>query len=483
MWAWTFGALGGALEARAEGTRDVPKLGLRAMPELFQLATPDKAQGFSMASGIALGHVDAVGRVPGAERLTGSLAAAYAVLPDLSLGLDFRGHIDFFPGANESANGVAEPRLSVQGRFFQKERLSLGAAAFLRLPGQAAPSIAWQAVSPSLRALVSYELATRLHVIGNVGFELDQSYKTVIDYSSLGDADRITLGLGQGPTLPVGLGLRARFDAFPHEAMVEVFGRPQMGDNAADFGHCPWALEFGVRPHLNRTLSAMLGIEIGLSGRSANQSGAQIAPIEPRVGLNFAILYAERPGYERPTTKVVAPPPPPPAPRAAVHAELDLELEGRVVSESGEALVDATIRVLSDGQELASTRVDAEGRFELEDLPSRSSYQLSVEALDYESRVMPIEPGEKVEVVLYPALPEGVVEGRISDFRDQPVRAKVIVLPLGLEMIAGEDGRFHLELPPGRYTLTVEADGFRSEMRQVQVENRGVFILNLAMSR
>lgn len=481
--AWTLAIQLGPVEARAEATRDVPKLGLRAMPELFQLATPDSAQGYSMAASLGLGHIDAVGRVPGAERIGSSVAAAYAVLPNLSLGLDFRGHLDLFPGANEGANGVGEPRLSAQGVVFRAQEFALGWAVFLRLPGASAPSIAWDAATPSMRALGSYQLNSTLRLVLNLGLELDQSYKSVQDYSLLSDADRITLGLGKGPTLPVGLGLSARFEAFPHEALVEIFGRPQVGDNAADFGECPWALKLGVRPHLSRTISGMLGVEVGLSARSWNQLESSVVPIEPRVGLMLGVMYAPEPGYARSEPERPPPPEPPPAPRPPSSVAVDVELGGRVVSESGEALVDATVRVMEQGQEVARATVDAEGRFELEDLPNRPSFEVAVEALDYETKTLTVEAGAQAEVILYPALPAGVVEGRISDYKDQPLSAKVRVLPLGVEVLAAEDGRFHLELPPGKYSLTVEAVGFRSETRVVQVENRGVFILNLAMSR
>ena len=59
------------------------------------------------------------------------------------------------------------------------------------------------------------------------------------------------------------------------------------------------------------------------------------------------------------------------------------------------------------------------------------------------------------------------------------------VTPAGMDRAAleetlqsGEDGRVELELPPGRYSVRIEAPGYRSHTQSVQIKGNGVSVLN-----
>ena len=47
----------------------------------------------------------------------------------------------------------------------------------------------------------------------------------------------------------------------------------------------------------------------------------------------------------------------------------------------------------------------------------------------------------------------------------------------GVQVDTAPDGSFELDVPPGRYQVSVEATGFRSQRRRVRVEDDGVTIL------
>jgi hypothetical protein len=46
---------------------------------------------------------------------------------------------------------------------------------------------------------------------------------------------------------------------------------------------------------------------------------------------------------------------------------------------------------------------------------------------------------------------------------------------------SGDDGRFEIELAPGRYRVTISASGYRAQSRNVRVDQNGVAILNVDM--
>jgi len=48
----------------------------------------------------------------------------------------------------------------------------------------------------------------------------------------------------------------------------------------------------------------------------------------------------------------------------------------------------------------------------------------------------------------------------------------------GEETTTGPDGKFEIDVPPGKYTIAIRAEGHLGQRRTVRVENRGVTILN-----
>jgi hypothetical protein len=456
-------------------------LGHHAMPEVFDVQLPERTtRTVAAAVNATYGYIEGVGDVAETQRFGGQLALSYGFIPTLRAGLSFRGHLDAFPGSDEGLNGVGEPRLRVQWQTLETDRFKLGFSAGLRLLGAGAPSISWEATSPSLRALFAVRLGMTTELALNAGFELDRSVESVRNFDDLSDADRVTLGISRGPTLPIGLGLRTFLGKEMHEGLLEVYGRPMLGDGAAAISDSPWAARLGFRPALSDSFRANLGLEVGLSARTGDTRATWSAPIEPRFGILVGLVWSParkqepKPKPPVPVAPRVAPPPPP-------QEVATLDLRGRVVTEAGFGVENAEVRISAEGKWLATVNTDAQGQFVATKLQVSSSYSLTVEAPDFDVATLSVEGDQVSEVVLYKALPRGAIEGRITDYRGAPLVATIRVTPGDYQVTSSEDGSFQVELAPGRYTLTFEAVGFRTETRVVQVEDKGVFIQNLAL--
>jgi uncharacterized membrane protein len=59
----------------------------------------------------------------------------------------------------------------------------------------------------------------------------------------------------------------------------------------------------------------------------------------------------------------------------------------------------------------------------------------------------------------------------------------VVVEPGHRTLSSGVDGAFELELPPGRYEVTIEAKGFGTYHRSVTVEANGVLVVNADLQK
>ena len=75
------------------------------------------------------------------------------------------------------------------------------------------------------------------------------------------------------------------------------------------------------------------------------------------------------------------------------------------------------------------------------------------------------------------------IRGVIRTFDGRGLAATVRVEPLGLEVVAGDDGRFTVDVPPGAYKVVVTLAGFASQTRKVTVEVEGVAIANIELRK
>lgn len=82
-----------------------------------------------------------------------------------------------------------------------------------------------------------------------------------------------------------------------------------------------------------------------------------------------------------------------------------------------------------------------------------------------------------------PALPPGQIRGRVRSLRGAPIRARVEVVPLGQTLSTDDKGAFVIDVPPGRYSVVVRAEGYEEQERPAEVEQNGVTILVIDLRR
>jgi len=75
------------------------------------------------------------------------------------------------------------------------------------------------------------------------------------------------------------------------------------------------------------------------------------------------------------------------------------------------------------------------------------------------------------------------VKGEVRDLKGNPLAAKIIITPGDKVIEVAKDGMFELELAPGRYTLRFEHPDLAPQKRVISVQDRGVVILNIALSQ
>lgn len=90
-----------------------------------------------------------------------------------------------------------------------------------------------------------------------------------------------------------------------------------------------------------------------------------------------------------------------------------------------------------------------------------------------------------VPITLAPILPPGQLRAVIINLgTSRPVAgATVAIEPGGATATSGPDGKFTVDLAPGRYKLTVAAPGLKQQQLDVTIEQNGVAIKNIELHR
>jgi hypothetical protein len=383
----------------------------------------------------------------GALADTGVLLRAVAPLGQLRLGGELRGWV---PGA-ESADAMARGA-SFDGRLLfgaHSDRWVFGGAAGYRYDRSAGAG----ASAPRL----SFE-----------------------DRLSLGlsDFDAVLLGVAGGVTLGGSL------------VFLEASGDLLVGRGTPGVGRSPLRLAGGVRRPFSRALSLEVVAVGSLSGRPEVSPSAPLIPIEPRVGLLAGIRYrflAPEPASvvapreppvasARPEPAKLAPPVPPPT--GAVFY-LDLR------DEENQLVPTAKVTLLLDDGPHELVRDEA-GHYRQQQVPSGRAV-LRVEAPGFEPFEQPVtvKAGTPLELELrLTALPPpSQVRGVVRSLNGKALAARVRVEPLGLETATDATGAFQLDLPPGAYDVVIESAGYAPQRRKVQVEPKGVVIVNADLVR
>src|SRR5690606_35854217 len=99
----------------------------------------------------------------------------------------------------------------------------------------------------------------------------------------------------------------------------------------------------------------------------------------------------------------------------------------------------------------------------------------------------PIQIGEgeplELRVEMIPAANSGQIRGLVRGFDGKGLRARVSIEPGAQAVLSDADGSFRVEVPPGKYTVEVSVDGYRTQKLTARVGKDGVVVLNVDMLR
>lgn len=410
------------------------------------------------------------------HRLFGEAAAAWAPWQWLQLSLGFDARYDKHDSLDgPDSGGALGTQLSTRHAFRLDEHWALGARTALRFPPAAGAARGFKGVSPELSALATYLFRADQELTLNLGYRFDRSAHSVADPQSLRPGDRIAAQLSAYDALLVGL-----LYAMP---IGPVTANAEWSWDVATGAGAPSAIDSPMRLRLAAQLKLaeryLPGVELGVSpsGRPAfNQS---LVRIEPRmwfaVTCGFRFAPAERP------VEV-------PVPVAPVVEEVRPEpstLVVKVLDPSGTPVSAAIVQLAIDGERKEATS-DENGEVELELRPGQE-HTLSVSAEGFQPHSVMVNGSagrQTVDVPLARVLPEGEIKGNVRSLRGgQPVKARITIAPLGTVVNTDDKGNFVVDVPPGTYTLEIQAQGYEPQTRAAQVERLGVTIIVVDLRR
>ncbi len=148
---------------------------------------------------------------------------------------------------------------------------------------------------------------------------------------------------------------------------------------------------------------------------------------------------------------------------------------GTVTDQGDDPVSGATVSLLDNGTELASTETDGDGEYSISEMPG--TYELAVEASGFEgfSDDVTLVDGADTERNIQLTPLEGTVFGTVTDEEDDPVSgATVSLVDDGTELESTETddgGEYSLSELPGTYELVVEATGFEEFSDEVTIES------------
>jgi hypothetical protein len=480
-----------------------PRVGYAAMPGGLHVATAETLSPGTvvLAALSGLGHRGGLlGKDHAYNRAAGDLAAAYAPLPSLVLGLSFNGSYDRHRGFDASNTGRTDDGYVGVPHALVRVGRPMGQIAFagqldVSAPGGDAPSIVVSAISAEARAIASLETPVGL-VSLDAGFRLDHSARSVARQAALSVADQVSLGVSEFSAAVAGLSLRipaTRRGYVEFEGSADLFvGRAApgpivrggavvgiaLGDALCAIGFIEAAKVPGIAYH-----DPMV------------RSSAVLIPYEPSVtgGVGLQARFGG-PTRVQVTRRTI--PLPEQVPVVVVETA---DVSGIVFDDAGRPVVGAKVTI-SLTRNTATTVTDGkgsytfgklpigktvDGRTELDDTGAEIVAQLASKKPSSVTLTLGKGPNPVPPITLDPQLPPGQLRGVIrSATTSRPIAgATVVIEPGGTTLTAGPDGKFTVDLPPGRYKITVTSRGLSQQQLDVNIEQNSVAIKNIELYR
>jgi hypothetical protein len=296
------------LAAASDGTAAAAPADLGDLSALRRLGPIGSSTPGSVAVAAAAGYgfTEAVlGRDDRHHRVQGTLAAEWAALATIHLGLRLGGRYDRHQLGPAPGDAVADPGRSDDGWTGEPQinarwahtftslasATQAGLALRVNLPGARAPSIDPGAIGAELIAQGAHG-AGHFGVTGALGYRLDRSAHAVPPPDRLSSADRVSLGVNGFDAVVVGLAVSHRRDDLTLFAEAAV-------DALIGAGHPPasqWPMRVGVgaRHPLSAAITGELATEICPSARPSLAVGAPLVDVPPRVTVSLGLLWTTR---------------------------------------------------------------------------------------------------------------------------------------------------------------------------------------------
>lgn len=465
-------------------------VGTTGLPGINRVLTAQPLSGAGLFAGAGYGFSGEVMAMEDTHhRASGVLALGLGVTRWLALAVRFDGRLDTHNlGAAPDMDDygwVGDPRIAVQVAFPLSDSLYIGGNAVVWFPGANAPSVIAGAISGDVQLALGYVGAGgRLRVGANVGVRIDNSAASIDNPETLSQADRLSLGVSDANALLVGVGVG--YQVGKAEILGEVTYDRLFGDLSPDPDTSPLRVAAGLRLALSDSLRAQFLIEANASTQPDAGLGEPLAPFEPRVSVTTGLHYRFGGPKKQPSL---------------TDGDGDddddgpvkpTSLAGRITTESGAGLADATVEV-TVGPHKRTARTDGDGRFSVDlsdvdvDTAEIQNASVSVTAVGFKPADSTIDfTGDtslSLDVELETDLPRGQLRGVVRAFNGKPVSGEITVQPLGKTITASDDGSFELDVPPGKYTVVIKAKGFKGQRRKVEVQDGGVTILHIDLRR
>ena len=160
-------------------------------------------------------------------------------------------------------------------------------------------------------------------------------------------------------------------------------------------------------------------------------------------------------------------------------------MRGEIDDERGEPLPDVQVTLVSEGGATSTAITDAHGHYRFANVPLGSA-QLEARAVGFATQRWSVGVTPDLSPLPSRALPVaagvGLLRGLVRNFQSVPLRAKLMLKNAQGKLVqtleSGDDGHVEVELPPGRYSVRIEAPGYRSHTQSLQIKGNGVSVLN-----
>ncbi|HEX6244181.1 MAG TPA: carboxypeptidase-like regulatory domain-containing protein [Polyangiales bacterium] len=470
------------------------QVGPRALPTLLstpQLAPPD-ALTFALAAAAGYGVREPLTSADAVHH-TGLGSLGLALSSSIGLGGELRldGRLEKHTARGDRGSGmVGELRGYLRYAHSVGGRARLGAELGVWVPGGPAPSLQFAATTLDVLLLLDVTLAKRWSLLAGAGFRFDQSAKAFAQPEQLSTGDYVTLGLSDFHAALARVGLAREFER--GQLFAEWTWDALVGSGAPSLATSPMQVAIGGRAALTRDGRLALTVSArGLvSSRPEVDPAGPLQPFPPRgelwCGLRFQTSKRAPEPADVPPAAVT------PAAPVAVSTPLpeparDGALRLRVLDAGGAPLADADVRLDQSGN---VSRSDAAGSVSFAAVPF-GRHLVSVEADGFQPREQTLEhaPETALHDVALEALPaSGQLRLLVRDHRSGEALAAEITVdavdaaaPTARVQRELQAGKLTLDLAPGRYQVTIRLKGYRKQKKSLEIEDRSVTILDVAL--